>query len=765
MISKIKNILMLPFLIGLSGLAIIIFTVALIYPTLPDVESLSKYRPKEPLQIFTKDNYLIQEFGMERRDFIAIENVPQKMINAILAIEDRRFFEHPGIDFIGIARAALKNFTGQSREGASTITMQVARNFFLSSEKTLKRKMNEVLLSLKIENKLSKEEILELYINQIYLGQRSFGFSAAANTYFNKTLEKLNLAEIALLAGLPKAPSRYNPLSNPDLAVARQHTVLNNMFKYGFIDRPSYILALEAHLDLVEKNIRYEIQADYIAEMVRKVLYEEYGNSIYTSGLKVITTIKKRNQEVANQAIENGIINYLNRQELKAPEGFIDLDADADADSFNDKKTKNQHLRKALRPFKTYNNFIPGVVLSTKPYKIEVFLKNNQYITIYRKNLGLLKKDLAKENPEERLVKQGSVMRFVKKNKDWIVTQLPEVEGALISMDPNTGAIVALVGGFSFKKNKFNHATQAHRQPGSIFKPFIISSALEKGITASTIINDGPLEILAKDLGTNENWVPQNYNEKFSGPIRLREGLAKSKNLVSIRILKHIGPEYALDYIARFGFNPKKYKPYLSMALGVGEATAWEMARAYSVFANGGYLKTPYYIDRIIDSKGRKIKLQAGLINEEPPRIIDPRNAFIMYDLLKEVIINGTARKAKTLKRPDIAGKTGTTNDLMDAWFAGFNSDIVTVTWMGFDQPKPLGNRETGSRAALPIWIDYMRPLLREYPIKNLVKPEGITPLKVNKKTGMMNNADENGLYEYFYEEYPPYDNSYFVIN
>jgi len=765
MISKIKNILMLPFLIGLSGLAIIIFTVALIYPTLPDVESLSKYRPKEPLQIFTKDNYLIQEFGMERRDFIAIENVPQKMINAILAIEDRRFFEHPGIDFIGIARAALKNFTGQSREGASTITMQVARNFFLSSEKTLKRKMNEVLLSLKIENKLSKEEILELYINQIYLGQRSFGFSAAANTYFNKTLEKLNLAEIALLAGLPKAPSRYNPLSNPDLAVARQHTVLNNMFKYGFIDRPSYILALEAHLDLVEKNIRYEIQADYIAEMVRKVLYEEYGNSIYTSGLKVITTIKKRNQEVANQAIENGIINYLNRQELKAPEGFIDLDADADADSFNDKKTKNQHLRKALRPFKTYNNFIPGVVLSTKPYKIEVFLKNNQYITIYRKNLGLLKKDLAKENPEERLVKQGSVMRFVKKNKDWIVTQLPEVEGALISMDPNTGAIVALVGGFSFKKNKFNHATQAHRQPGSIFKPFIISSALEKGITASTIINDGPLEILAKDLGTNENWVPQNYNEKFSGPIRLREGLAKSKNLVSIRILKHIGPEYALDYIARFGFNPKKYKPYLSMALGVGEATAWEMARAYSVFANGGYLKTPYYIDRIIDSKGRKIKLQAGLINEETPRIIDPRNAFIMYDLLKEVIINGTARKAKTLKRSDIAGKTGTTNDLMDAWFAGFNSDIVTVTWMGFDQPKPLGNRETGSRAALPIWIDYMRPLLREYPIKNLVKPEGIIPLKVNKKTGMTDNADENGLYEYFYEEYPPYDNSYFVIN
>ena len=332
-------------------------------------------------------------------------------------------------------------------------------------------------------------------------------------------------------------------------------------------------------------------------------------------------------------------------------------------------------------------------------------------------------------------------------------------------MDPNTGAIVALVGGFSFKKNKFNHVTQAHRQPGSIFKPFIISSALEKGITPSTIINDGPLEILAKDLGTNENWVPQNYNEKFSGPIRLREGLAKSKNLISIRILKHISPEYSLDYIARFGFNPKKYKPYLSMALGVGEATAWEMVRAYSVFANGGYLKTPYYIDRIIDSKGRNIKLQAGLINEETPRIIDPRNAFIMYDLLKEVITNGTARKAKILKRPDIAGKTGTTNDLMDAWFAGFNSDIVTVTWMGYDQPKSLGNKETGSRAALPIWIDYMKPLLENYPIKNQVKPEGITPLKINKKTGMTKNADEDGFFEYFYEEYPPYDNSYFVIN
>jgi penicillin-binding protein 1A len=357
--------------------------------------------------------------------------------------------------------------------------------------------------------------------------------------------------------------------------------------------------------------------------------------------------------------------------------------------------------------------------------------------------LGPLKKDLAKESPEEKLIKPGSVIRFFKKKNDWVVTQLPEVESALISMNPNTGAIVALVGGFSFKKNKFNHVTQAHRQPGSIFKPFIISSALEKGITPSTIINDGPLEVLAKDLGTNENWVPQNYNEKFSGPIRLREGLAKSKNLISIRILKHISPEYSLDYIARFGFNPKKYKPYLSMALGVGEATAWEMVRAYSVFANGGYLKTPYYIDRIID----------------------PRNAFIMYDLLKEVIKNGTARKAKTLKRPDIAGKTGTTNDLMDAWFAGFNSDIVTVTWMGYDQPKSLGNKETGSRAALPIWIDYMRPLLKDYPIKNLVKPEGIIPYKINKKTGMTNNAEENGYYEYFYEEYPPFDNSYFVIN
>jgi penicillin-binding protein 1A len=451
----------------------------------------------------------------------------------------------------------------------------------------------------------------------------------------------------------------------------------------------------------------------------------------------------------------------MNRQELREPEGFVDLDSK----EFKDKKTKNQFLKKSLRSYKTYNNFIPGIILSTQPYKIEVFLKTNQYITIYRKNLGSLKKDLSKENSEDKLIKKGSVMRFVKKNKDWLATQLPDVESALISMDPNTGAIVALVGGFSFKKNKFNHVTQAHRQPGSIFKPFIISSALEKGITPSTIINDGPLEILAKDLGTNENWVPQNYNEKFSGPIRLREGLAKSKNLISIRILKHISPEYSLDYIARFGFNPKKYKPYLSMALGVGEATAWEMVRAYSVFANGGYLKTPYYIDRIIDSKGRNIKLQAGLINEETPRIIDPRNAFIMYDLLKEVITNGTARKAKILKRPDMAGKTGTTNDLIDAWFAGFNSDIVTVTWMGYDQPKSLGNKETGSRAALPIWIDYMKPLLKNYPIKNQVKPEGITPLKINKKTGMTKNADEDGFFEYFYEEYPPYDNSYFVIN
>ena len=683
------------------------------------------------------------------------------MINAILSIEDRRFFEHPGIDIVGIIRAALKNITGKSHEGASTITMQVARNFFLTSEKTLKRKVNEILLAIKIEKTLSKEEILELYINQIYLGQRSFGFAAAANTYYGKNLDQLNLGETALLAGLPKAPSRYNPLVRPQLAIKRQRSVLNSMLRHGYIDKPSYILALEDSLGLKEKFMKSELQANYVAEMVRKTLFEEFGDKIYTSGLKVYTTIKKKNQLVANRAVKNGIINYMARHDLAPPEDFIEFKSKA----FKDKDERDKFLLKKLKAIPTFNDFIPGVILDLKPLKVDVILKNGKRISVYNRGLKLLKKDLALENEGEKLLKPGSVIRFVKKRNYWVATQLPEVESSLVSMDPNTGAILALVGGFDFHRNKYNHVSQANRQPGSIFKPFIYSAALEKGITPATLVDDAPIYITAKELNTNTNWEPKNYNEKYDGAIRLRQGLAKSKNLVAIRVLKHINPKYAHDYITRFGFDRKKHPPYLSMALGVGQVTALEMVAAYGVFANGGYLKQPYFIEKIIDVKGRKIKQNFSVTNEETPRIIDPRNAFIMTSLLKEVINTGTARKAKRLKREDIAGKTGTTNELVDAWFAGFNPDVVTITWMGYDQPRSLGKHESGSRAALPIWIDYMKPIISDYPNRIVETPEGIIPLRINPKNGMLTKKDEDGIYEYFYDEFPPSNNAYFLLN
>ena len=761
MFSSFKNFLFLSFIGSIAALALVFFIVTLIYPTLPEVNHLEQYRPKQPLQVFTKEGSLISEFGEERREYIPIKKVPQKMINAILAIEDRRFFEHPGIDMIGIARAALRNITGQSSEGASTITMQVARNFFLSSEKTLKRKINEILLAIKIEKNLTKEEILELYINQIYLGQRSFGFLAAANTYFDKNLEDINLAETTLLAGLPKAPSKYNPFRNPDDSIKRQHAVLKSMLRHGFIDKPTYLLALEEPINLRESFTKREVKADYVAEMVRQTLYEEFGEKIYTSGLKVYTTIQDKNQKYANHAVQNGLINYTSRHPINQPEAQFDLSNE----KLKDEKNRKEYLIKKLRMLPTYGDFIPGVVIAMQPLKLTALLKNGEIINVYKKGLELLRDDLNIENPNLKIVKIGTVLRFVKNRGYWVATQLPEVESSLVSIDPQTGAILALVGGFDFYKSKYNHVTQAQRQPGSVFKPFIYSAALEKGINAASLVNDAYLYITAKELGANENWEPQNYNEKFSGPIRLRDGLALSKNLVAIRVLKNIGTNYAQDYIARFGFDPKKHPPYLSMALGVGQATPLEVASAYGVFANGGYLKKPYFIEKIIDSKGRKVKQSTALFNEETPRVIDPRNAFIMTDMLKEVINSGTAKKAKRLKRSDIAGKTGTTNDQYDAWFAGYNPDIVTITWVGFDQPKPLGKFETGSRAALPIWIDYMGPILNQYPIRFMVEPEGIMPVKIRKKDGVVALPEEEGIYEYFYEEFLPQSNAYYLIN
>ena len=766
--NSIKQILLISTSIILSSIALIYYVYLLIVPTLPPLDNLADYRPKEPLQVFTKEGDLIAEFGEEHRDFIKIGNVPQKMINAIIATEDRRFFEHNGIDLIGIFRATYKTLLGISFEGASTITMQVARNFYLTSDKTLKRKISEILLSLEIEKHLSKEEILELYMNQIYLGQRSFGFNSAANTYFSKNLSELNTAEMALLAGLPKAPSRFNPFNNYDLAIKRQKDVLASMLRHGFIDESTYILALDQPINLKESKVKKDVDAEFIAEMVRKDLFDEFGEKIYSSGLKVFTTIKSKNQKLANQAVRNGIINYINRHQPREPDGFLDLENIALKQTDGNEEELIKEVTKYLKKFPTFSDFIPGIITKMQPLEIEVILKDGRIINVYKKGLRLIENDKNYEDQTEdfRRIKEGGIYHFTKNRNEWILTQLPEVESALIAMDPNTGEINALVGGFNYEKNKFNHITQAYRQPGSIFKPFIYSAAIEKGVTPATLVNDNFFFMTADELMTKENWEPKNYNDTYDGPTRLRVGLSKSKNMVAIRTLKYIDPKYAQDYVSRFGFDKPKIPPYLSLALGVAEVRPINLISAFAVFSNGGYLKEPYYIDKIIDSNDRQIKLKSSITNEDTPRIIDPRNAFIMDSMLKDVIKDGTAKRARILKRTDIAGKTGTTNDLIDAWFVGYNPEHIALTWFGYDTPQSLGDQETGSRAALPIWIDYMRGALDGLPEKIYAEPEGIIPHKINPDDGTLtSNDDESGIYEYFYEEFYPKDNAFFMIN
>ena len=605
-------------------------------------------------------------------------------------------------------------------------------------------------------------------MNQIYLGQRSFGFNSAANTYFSKNLSELNTAEMALLAGLPKAPSRFNPFNNYDLAIKRQKDVLASMLRHGFIDKSTYILALDQPINLKESKVKKDVDAEFIAEMVRKDLFDEFGEKIYSSGLKVFTTIKSKNQKLANQAVRDGIINYINRHQPREPDGFLDLENIASKHIDGNEEELIKEVTKYLKKFPTFSDFIPGIISKMQPLEIEVILKDGRIINVYKKGLRLIENDINYEDQTEdyRRIKVGGIYHFTKNRNEWILTQLPEVESALIAMDPNTGEINALVGGFNFEKNKFNHITQAYRQPGSIFKPFIYSAAIEKGVTPATLVNDNFFFMTADELMTKENWEPKNYNDTYDGPTRLRVGLSKSKNMVAIRTLKYIDPKYAQDYVSRFGFDKQKIPPYLSLALGVAEVRPINLISAFAVFANGGYLKEPYYIDKIIDSNDRQIKLKSSITNEDTPRIIDPRNAFMMDSMLKDVIKDGTAKRARILKRTDIAGKTGTTNDLIDAWFVGYNPEHIALTWFGYDTPQSLGDQETGSRAALPIWIDYMRGALDGLPEKIYAEPEGIIPHKINPDDGTLtSNDDESGIYEYFYEEFYPKDNAFFMIN
>lgn len=751
--KKWWHFLILFVLVGAISLtALTALAITLIYPTLPSLEALTNYQPKLPLRVYSADGVLISEFGEERRAFVKIEKVPKNLKDAVLAIEDRRFYQHGGVDTKGVMRAIKNNITGKSHEGASTITMQVAKNFFTvpGGKRTIVTKVKEALLALKIEKALSKDQILELYLNQIYLGQRSYGFAAASQVYFGKSLTKLTLAESALLAGLPKAPTGYNPYVNPSRAIGRQHEVLRDMQRYGFIDAAKFNAAMQQTLKFKSSKLSKDLDADYVAEIVRQMLFERYQEAIYSSGLKVYTTIKKANQEAANNAVLLGILEYQRRQGYGKPEKQLNL-------SQLNGISLEEGMQTALADVEEYGGFMPAIVTSVTPNLVKVFTKKTEQLDISGAGLSLLQKNLADKDPINHKIKVGSVIRLIKSGGQWHIVELPKVESALVALDPENGAITALVGGFDYKKNKFNHVTQAWRQPGSSFKPFVYSAALEKGITPASIFNDAPITMSAAENGSNKSWEPKNFDKKYDGPIRLRTALTKSKNMVSIRVLQKIGPRYAQDYITKFGFARKDHPAYLTMALGAGNATPWGMAAGYAVFANGGYRITPHIIGKITDSNGNIIEeMRYPRAHQDAPRVIDSRNAFLMTSMMRDVVKRGTAIKAKSLGRNDLAGKTGTTNNQIDAWFAGYNPRQVAVSWIGYDQPQSLGKDETGGKAALPIWIRYMATALRGMPDEPFKMPDGVMQLKINGGTGVMVGQDDEGLYEYFYQESPP---------
>lgn len=722
------------------------FAAALIYPTLPTLEILTDYRPKIPLRVYSADGKLIGEFGEERRAVVKLEQVPKTLVNAIVAAEDERFYQHGGVDYLGVARAALSNFTsGGVKQGASTITMQVARNFFLSKEKTLTRKFNEMLLAFKIESSLSKQQIIELYINQIYLGQRAYGFAAAAQIYYGKPLAELSVAQQAMLAGLPKAPSRFNPIANPSRAKLRQQYVLRRMRELGMLTPEQLANADKEPMVMRQSINEFHVRADFFAEMVRAQMFERYGEDAYTHGFKVHTTLLSEHQRAAYDALRKGVLDYDRRHGYRGPEAYVELTGEL----------SNEKLEDALQDAPDSDDIYPAVVLEASPKQVRVYRSGGERITISEDGLKFAAKLLGENVPPTQRVRRGAIIRIIKDEKGrWQITQLPQVESALVSADPRTGAIRALIGGFDFNRNQYNHVTQALRQPGSSFKPFIYSAALEKGFTAATVINDAPLTFTAAQTGS-EPWEPKNYDGKFEGPMRLRTALAKSKNLVSVRILQAITPQYAQDYISRFGFDPKLHPPYLTMALGAGNVTPMQMLGAYSVFANGGYKIAPYFIDRVEDDKGKVLLTNQPVVaGESAERVIDARNAFIMSSLMRDVVRMGTATRAMRLKRNDLAGKTGTTNEFVDAWFGGFQPTLVAIAWMGFDQPKTLGRNETGGSAALPIWIDYMATALKNVPEEGFNPPPGVIVMPVNAETGLR-AAEGSGISEYFYQEFP----------
>ncbi len=717
---------------GMSSILIIIaIALAVAFPNLPDISDLSDYRPKLPLRVFSVEGTLIGEFGEERRHLTPIKEIPKIMVDAVLAIEDSRFYEHGGVDYKGVLRAALANLGRIKSQGASTITMQVARNVYLSSEKTYTRKIYEILLTFKLEHMLTKDQILEIYMNQIFLGNRAYGFAAASEAYFDKPLKDITIAEAAMLAGLPKAPSAYNPISNPKRSRSRQLHVIERMQENGFITAGQADGARKEEPKVKSGADSTKVHAEYVAETVRQLMFAQYGEETYTRGLNVYTTLRAADQEVAYKALRRGIMDFERHQIYRGPEKFITLPANPQEveDAIDD----------ALDDYPDNGDVMSAMVLEADSKKIKALRQNGELVEITGEGLKPAQSGLSDKAPPNIKIRRGAVIRVIKAPKNtWEITQLPEVEGAFVALDPRDGSIKALVGGFDFEKNKFNHVTQAWRQPGSSFKPFIYSAALEKGFTPATVINDAPLFFDAGVTG-GQPWEPKNYDGKFEGPMTMRRGLAKSKNMISIRILQAIGAPYAQEWITRFGFDADKHPAYLTMALGAGSVTPMQMVSAYSVFANGGYRINPWLIVKVAEQKGKVLVETTPPLLDESVRAIDARNAFIMESLLQEVTRSGTAASAQaTLKRSDLYGKTGTTNDSIDAWFAGFQPTLTAVTWIGYDTPRKLGDRETGGGLSLPVWIRFMEQALKNIPVMEPSAPEGVI----------------NSGGEWFYDEY-----------